>query len=954
MKHIPNLPPVGSGLFAALAACFASACALAEDSSSWSYETYDYAETAERGEIKEYRLAIPKGVSTVRGILVVSNCFGGDSRDWYTNGTAYEAFLHLHDFAFIGGHLDCSHFEAYDAFVKALAKWAQESGHPELVNVPYVATGVSAGGGFASTLVTKCPEKTIAAVIQCARLNLTVFELPKYDPKNPVPVPAAVLGTPVLTLNGETEFSAKVMEPPLEEFRPVGALFGWADIPGRGHEYCGQETLAMPYLETALKMRYPSTGDVRVAPLKLNPIDPRSGWVADNTSWKSGLTTISPATDFKGDVKKSSWLLNEDIAHIYRAYSTGDRPLKITSPAAQENIYTPVQAAGSSITIQVDASGFPGWKKLDFYDGARLLGTVTSGATRFVASDLTPGFHAFSVLATDASGTVRTSDAATVAVLPGPATGAHAAGQGATGQPGAGSESLTGTAARTGTFKRPLLIVDGKRYELTASERADPSVAETLVRFSNGDTGSFTVQATRGLVNGVDGLIVERIEPAPASRREQVEESPRVSTTKAGVAASVVSVGPDRYRVYDYDDLKARNYSFVIPEGLETVRGLLVHGCYSGGDSRYDWKDCEYYRQFMHMHGFAYVGSTGSTGPPAGAPQRPPSPVDDSPKARHRAIFDAFEESVPVIAAASRHPELVNAPYAGVGFSAGGGYALNLMVFAPEKTIAAVSYCSPYNFKRRVTEPVSEALLRVPSISITGEEEGFNAPLAPGVDPATGPARIDEVFLPYRPIGGEFAWLEREDLGHAYDANRQDVLGMPFLDAAVRARYPKDGDVTKGPIKLVDIDPADGWIADHTTWKGGLTKIAPATEFQGDLGRSSWLLNEDLAFIYRAYATYDKPLTITSPSPCGPGTLPVDPGADVTITVDAGGFPNWRKLELYDGAKKLGTITEAPTHFTAMNLSPGYHVFSVLGTDDRGMQRTSDPVMLVVRKQAAP
>jgi hypothetical protein len=37
---------------------------------------------------------------------------------------------------------------------------------------------------------------------------------------------------------------------------------------------------------------------------------------------RSRLTSISPATQFKGDVKKSSWLLNKDIAYIYRAYST--------------------------------------------------------------------------------------------------------------------------------------------------------------------------------------------------------------------------------------------------------------------------------------------------------------------------------------------------------------------------------------------------------------------------------------------------------------------------------------------------------------------------------------------------------------------------------------------------------------------------------------------------------
>jgi len=524
------------------------------------------------------------------------------------------------------------------------------------------------------------------------------------------------------------------------------------------------------------------------------------------------------------------------------------------------------------------------------------------------------------------------------------------------------SETFTGTAARTGTYKRPLLIVEGKRYELKPSDKADKSVAELLKKFSEGDTVRYVIKGTRGTVNGQDGIIIDSITPATAPEPSSVPATtearpndplPAATSTNPEVAASIVTVGDDRYTVYDYDDLKARDYSFVIPEGLKTVRGLLVHGCYSGGDSRYDWKDCEYYRQFMHLHGFAYVGSTGSAGPPENAPPRP-QPVDNSAKARHRGIFDAFVESVTVVAAASRHPEMVNAPYVGVGFSAGGGYSFNLMVFAPEKTIAAVSYCSPYNFKRRATFPVSEALLRVPSISITGEEEQFNAPLPADVDPATGPAKIDEVFVPYRPLGGEYAWLERQGQGHAYFENRQDVLGMPLLDAAVRVRYPKDGDVTKGPVKLLNIDPATGWIADNTTWKSGLTKICPAGEFQGDLGHSSWLQNEDLAFIYRAYSTYDKPLTITSPGDCWPTMPAVDPGASVPIAVDASGFPDWKTMACYDGAKKLGEITQgSEIRFTATNLTPGYHVFSVLATDDHGTVRTADPKLIIVRKLPA-
>jgi hypothetical protein len=73
-----------------------------------------------------------------------------------------------------------------------------------------------------------------------------------------------------------------------------------------------------------------------------------------------------------------------------------------------------------------------------------------------------------------------------VALL-GPVVGLHAA----------EGETFTGTAA-SGAHERPRLLVDGKRYELKASDKADASVAETLVKFSKGDADTYTVKGKRG------------------------------------------------------------------------------------------------------------------------------------------------------------------------------------------------------------------------------------------------------------------------------------------------------------------------------------------------------------------------------------------------------------------------------------------------------------------------
>jgi hypothetical protein len=55
-------------------------------------------------------------------------------------------------------------------------------------------------------------------------------------------------------------------------------------------------------------------------------------------------------------------------------------------------------------------------------------------------------------------------------------------------------------------------------------------------------------------------------------------------------------------------------------------------------------------------------------------------------------------------------------------------------------------------------------------------------------------------------------------------------------------------------------------------------------------------------------------------------------------------------LELHDGAKKVDELAKGPANFTAKGLKPGYYAFSVLGTDGKGDNRPSNPVLVVVWK----
>src|SRR5262245_2000099 len=176
--------------------------------------------------------------------------------------------------------------------------------------------------------------------------------------------------------------------------------------------------------------------------------------------------------------------------------------------------------------------------------------------------------------------------------------------------------------------------------------------------------------------------------------------------TTPSVTSSVVTVSNRKYTVYDYVDPAAKKFCVVIPEGLKTVRGLLVQCNYAGGDSRGDWTFCVYYREFLHLHGFALVASAG-----------------DIP---HGKAFKAFRNCLQMVSVASQHPELVNAPYAAVGFSAGGGFASTLMTMDPERTIAAGIIEARYNFTAFLppnpppSAAVLDAVLAVPSVLFSG------------------------------------------------------------------------------------------------------------------------------------------------------------------------------------------------------------------------------------------
>ena len=114
----------------------------------------------------EFRLWHPQDVKNLRAVLVLVPGSNGDGRGQVEDET-WRELAKKHDLALLGVRMtDRRHeqmfVEAYvdvskgsgDALLEALNKFADESGHAELANVPLLFWGMSAGGQFISPTAT--------------------------------------------------------------------------------------------------------------------------------------------------------------------------------------------------------------------------------------------------------------------------------------------------------------------------------------------------------------------------------------------------------------------------------------------------------------------------------------------------------------------------------------------------------------------------------------------------------------------------------------------------------------------------------------------------------------------------------------------------------------------------------------------------------------------------------
>lgn len=299
----------------------------------------------------------------------------------------------------------------------------------------------------------------------------------------------------------------------------------------------------------------------------------------------------------------------------------------------------------------------------------------------------------------------------------------------------------------------------------------------------------------------------------------------------------------------------------------------------------------------------------------------------------------------------SGHPELEHAAFFVMGHSNGGFMASSVNDWLPSRVGGFVG--SHGVAGAVLSQGVAREALANPGVLTAGE-----------VDRKVAPEAIESAFVWLRLAGAHLCLAVEQGEGHPASAGSMALFLLTMQHLSERRL------TATGTGGLSAVDESQAWLADNATWKDGITQIMPAASagvLQGmpqtglklnlinghidfksmpQVARMSWLLDKDIAYIYRGLATYSNPLRVSRADGHGPAYLPREP---VVLEGTAFGEAEWKSIGVYDGAIRVGEIGKRnPRLVLPRRQKPGAHAGVLVGELPDGALRTSQPISWVI------
>lgn len=289
-----------------------------------------------------------------------------------------------------------------------------------------------------------------------------------------------------------------------------------------------------------------------------------------------------------------------------------------------------------------------------------------------------------------------------------------------------------------------------------------------------------------------------------------------------------------------------------VPDDVPVLRGLIVLDGFPL-DGR--WNEAARHWRFgiFRLNGDGYTDQIDEDDPTEAA-------LADGMVARGKAILHGID----LLAERTGHPELAHVPWVTAGYSRYSGPAQRLVEVFPGRVLCFLTGfgISSATINDKITSQ-RHSWLETPSQFLGCEWENIYS----GGDKRT-------LLTPWRRAPGVLRMAGMTWRVYHNPHNYSD-LGMIFVDQVIKERLPADWDPRSGPPTLRPVQEAQGWLGSHAHWyipvetiaetETENATIAPFEAFEGDRTRASWILNEAVAWVWRAMSSRQPEATIIHP-----------------------------------------------------------------------------------------
>ena len=337
----------------------------------------------------DYRLWIPDGVKTLRGLIVKQHGCGDSTAATgldHANDLQWQTLTLKHQFAILGTKLPTGNplctdeaiadRAAEDSFLIALRNLAEKSHHPELDTVPWALWGHSGGADWAMQMLRHYPARVIAVANMRSggiRGSSGKSEILDLDPKSV----SALLAVPVLWTIGEKDPNVEecitLPQQIFSKFRTAGAKWTLAIAAKTGHESGDTRFLAIPYLDTMISTRLTSEGN------RLSSIKSTQGWLGNTVTH-----TVAPIASDRDNPLTVTWLPTEALAQKWQQYVNTGKISPTRKPAMPTNVSaTKISAKEVLITWNFTPDLEDGLPSFRIYRDNSLIATLSGQSHNF-------------------------------------------------------------------------------------------------------------------------------------------------------------------------------------------------------------------------------------------------------------------------------------------------------------------------------------------------------------------------------------------------------------------------------------------------------------------------------------------------------------------------------------------------------------------------------------------